>query len=147
MTEPRPQVDDAMELEAATIVAAKIGNGATPESIAEHYQYLMDGYELAKRLDRYEGWDTTREEMESLDEMGYLVSSALSKAEKEWFERTNPQPPLEVGTVIRLRDGIGAITGIYKYGPAKYLVKPDGQDDATSGQRRIIINFEDAKAA
>lgn len=144
MTEPRPKIDDAMELEAARIVAEKIGKGATAEAIAEHYRFPMDGYELAKNLDRYEMWDVSRQEMEILDEMDVLVCRAERKAEKEWFERNQPQPTLPIGTKLKLRDGAGEITGVSTNSPAKYEVKMDGHDDGLSGWMRRLINFEDA---
>ena len=142
--EPRPKIDDAMELEAARIVAQKIGKGAQPATIAEHYRFPMDGYELARELERNEMWDVTRQEMETLDEMDGLVSRAERKAEKEWFERNQPQPTLPVGTRLKLRDGTGEITGVSTSSPAKYEVKMDGHDDERSGWMRRLINFEDA---
>lgn len=138
--EPRPKITDAMKLEAAKAVAAKID--ADPEIIAKHYRYPMDGYELAKELDRYEMWDLTRIEMEELDRVDFRARELIEKAEKEWFERNQPKPPFELGTQIKWRGIIGEITGIYEYGPAKYLVKPN---DNSTGDGRYIVNFEDAK--
>ena len=140
--EPRPKIDNAMELEAARIVAEKIGRGATAEAIADHYSYPMDGYDLAKQLDRHEFWDTTRAEMEILDEMDVFVSRAERKAEKEWFERNRPKPPFAIGTRIQWRDITGEITGISEHGHGKYLVKPDV---STIGDGRYLVNFEDAQ--
>lgn len=143
--EPRPQVDDAMELEAAKVVAARMGVSDiddTAESIAAEYSYPMDGFELAKKLDRWQNWDTTRSDMDELDALDSLVSKALADAEKRWFERNQPQPVLEVGARIQWRGVTGEITGIYEHGPAKYLVKPD---NSTIGDGRYIVNFEDAQ--
>ncbi len=143
--EPRPKFDGAMKLEAAKIVAAKMAVTdieGTAESITEEYSYPMDGFELAKKLDKWQSWDTTRDDMEALDEMDSLVSAALGQAEKEWFQRNNIEPTLAIGTRIQWRDVIGEITGISDYGHAKYLVKPDV---SAIGAGRYLVNFEDAQ--
>jgi hypothetical protein len=143
----RPTVTAAMILAAAEVVAAKIE--ADAPTIAQYYCHPMDGYELAKELDKNAYWDTTREDMEALDEVESLVRSALAAAEKQWFAENGIQPPLPVGTALLCHRAKqpGTITGIYQYGPGCYEVKPDGQDDAACGNRRWIIKFEDAVAA
>jgi len=110
-----------------------------PQPFAEHYQPGMDGYELAKELDKNAYWDSSREEMEALDEVDYLVERAVAQAVKAWAEEFKPEPPLPVGTRVER----GVITGIYDYTPATYLVKEDG---CTNDSRRLI-KFEDAVAA
>lgn len=143
----RPTVTKEMILAAATVVAAKIDGDA--ETIADYYQLGMDGWELAKALDQNAYWDTSREDMEALDEVDYLVRSALTEAEKQWFADGNIQPPHPIGTRLLCFDdkSPGEITAISDYAPACYEVKPDGQDDETSGHRRWIIRFENAVAA
>ncbi len=143
--ELRPKINDVMKLDAAKIVAAKMAVTdieGTAESIAEEYSYPMDGFELAKKLDKWQSWDTTRDKMEALDEIDSLVSTALRRAEKEWFERNNIKPTLAIGARIQWRDVIGEITGVSDYGHGKYLVKPD---KSTIGDGRYIVNFEDAQ--
>ncbi|WP_324731023.1 hypothetical protein [Pseudomonas paeninsulae] len=142
----RPTVTEAMILAAAEVVAAKIDADAA--TIAEYYEHPTDGFELAKALDKWAGWDTAREDMEALDEVESLVRSALAAAEKQWFAEHDIQPPFPVGAKLQCRSGIvGSIAGIYQYQPAYFEVKPDGQDDAASGSRRLLIKFEDAVAA
>ena len=140
--ESRPKIDGAMELSAAKVVAEEHGDLDCAEAIVRQYCYPMDGYELAKALDLYEFWETTREEMETLDEVDDLVSDALRQAEKEWFEGNDIKPPHEIGTRIQWRDVVGEITGISDYGHAKYLVKPDV---STIGDGRYLVNFEDVQ--
>ncbi len=143
--EPRPKIDAAMRLEAAAALAAKIdleNIDSIAESICAEYSYPMDGFELSKKLDRYQSWDTTRQEMETLDEMDSLVAKAHREAEKNWFERNDIKPPLEIGTRIQWHDITGVIEGIYEHGHAKYLVKPDV---STIGDGRYLVNFEDAE--
>lgn len=136
---PRPTADKATILEACKVVAEKL-NGADAETIAQHYRRHMDGFELAKELDKYAYWDTTREDMEALDEVDALVDRAERKAVKAWAEEHNPQPPLPIGTRITQ----GVITGIYDYEPATYRVKEDG---CTNDSRSLLIKFENAVAA
>lgn len=143
--EARPKIDNDMVLTAAKVVAERMGVSDivdTAESIAAEYRWPMDGFELAKALDKWQSWDTTREDMEELDAMDTLVRKALEKAEQEWFEHNRPQPSFEVGARIRWRGITGKIDGIYEHGPAKYLVKPD---NSTIGDGRYIVNFEDAQ--
>jgi hypothetical protein len=142
----RPTVNKAMIEEAAKLYASKASFATDDErdvlahDIAEHYRYpFMDGFELGKALDG-EGWEIDAEIVSDLDTFQYEVADILKAAERKWFEWEKPQPPFPVGTMIRE----GEITGIYEHGPAKYLVKKPGQDDATTGNRRLIINFEDA---
>jgi hypothetical protein len=142
----RPAVTLEMIAAAAEIVAAKIDGDAS--EIAACYHHPMDGFELAKKLDAEMGWDTDRNDMDALDEVEILVSRALADAESKWLEASDIKPPLPIGSMLRCYGNqVGTITGIYKYSAAAYEVKPDGQDDATSGNKRWIIKFEDAVAA
>lgn len=134
----RPQITHEMKLAAAQQVAANIGD-ADAETIAETWQPHMDGYELARALDRNYYWDLTRDEMEELDCMQSIVDDLLREAEKQWFEENNIQPPLPIGT--RIKEGV--IADIDKYGVARYLVKENG---CTDPNRHLLIKFEAAEA-
>lgn len=135
---PRPKADKAMILAACTVVAEKINGDA--DTIAQHYRRHMDGFELAKELDKYASWDTTRDDMEALDEVDYLVDRAEDLAVKAWAEEFKPEPPLPIGSRVKQ----GVITRIYEYTPAMYCVKEDG---CTNDTRSLLIKFEDAVAA
>lgn len=135
---PRPRADKAMILAACTVVAEKISGDA--ETIAQHYRRHMDGFELAKKLDKYASWDTTRDDMEALDEIDYLVDRAEELAVKAWAEEFKPEPPLPIGTRVKQ----GVITRIYEHSPATYCIKEDG---CTNDTRSLLIKFEDAVAA
>ena len=143
----RPKVTKEMIIEAATKIAERLGGDA--ETIAEYYDHPMDGYQLAKELDRNAYWDLTMSDVEELDGMSSIVERLHSEAEKKWFAENNIQPPYPIGTRIRDRRWkdreVGCIDGIYQHGVAKYLMKPDGQDDEATGNRRLIIKFEDAE--
>lgn len=104
-----------------------------------------DGYSIAKWLDDHHGWDCNFGIAEILDGWSTVAGDALSTAEKEWAERVKPQPPFPNGTHVRISEKeTGVIDGIYEYGPAKYLIKIDGDPQAnTKSKSRRIVNFED----
>ena len=80
---PRPKADKVMILAACTLVAEKINGDA--ETIAKHYRRHMDGFELAKELDKYASWDTTRDDMDALDEVDYgRIEAILSMGGSPW---------------------------------------------------------------
>jgi hypothetical protein len=131
----RPTATKEMILAAATTVADNMEADAA--TIAEHYQIGMDGYELAKALNKYAFLDISREDMEALDEVNYLVEDAVRKAEKTWFVDNDIQPPLPIGAQIME----GLITGVSDDCPATYLVKETG---CMNDSRHRLIRFENA---
>jgi hypothetical protein len=151
---PRPTVTDEMKLSAAMPIARQmlsevsdsVESGAI--DIARNGRLHIDGYELAKALES-DGWDISREDIDTLDEFERNLDCELAVAEKEWAELNDIQPPLPIGSrVTTPHSGEGEITGIYQYGAAKYEVRLDSnseQDDACNS--RLIIRFEDATAA
>ncbi len=134
----RPKVTKEMILEAATKIAANLDGDA--ETIAECYSHPMDGYQLAKEIDRRAYWDLTMADVEELDGMSSIVSELHSAAEKEWAAENNIQPPLPIGTKITK----GVIDSVCSHSAARYRVKEDG---CTQDGRFLLIRFEDAKAA
>lgn len=136
----RPTVTEEIVRHAATIVAQKLEGGA--DDIVAEYSHPMDGFELALRLNKNQYWDVERDEMETLDEVEATVDQLLEDAEKKWFEENDIQPPLAIGTMTTL----GEITGIADHSTACYHIKEHGQDDS-SGWCRLVVKFEDAKAA
>lgn len=134
----RPTVTDAMKLAAAQQVAKALNGDA--ETIAQAYTHPMDGYELARELDRRYGWDLRRDDVDELDVMESLVREQLEAAEKAWVAECNVKPPLPIGTRIKQ----GVIAGVSDYSAATYKVKEDG--DTVAG-RFLLVRFEDAIAA
>ena len=135
----RPTVTDAMRLEAAIIVAEKLGEPDTADVIAKNYRHPMDGYELARELDRNEYWDLTMSDVEELDCMSSIVSRLLNDAEKKWFAENDIQPPLPIGT--RIMEGV--IDSVCDYKAATYRVKENGCEQQG---RFLLIPFERAVA-
>lgn len=149
ITPKRPTVTDEMVLAAAEVVAAKMSN-ADAATIAKHYQHSMDGFELAKALDKWAFWDTSREDMDALDEMEWLVDKALTDAEKQWAKQHSIAPPFPIGSRVRCpaRDRYGVIDSLCDYSAASYLVTPEDQDKREqAGKARWVIKFEDAELA
>ena len=136
----RPTIDKGTILAAAEKVATGLGDGADAETIADNYRPYMNGYELARQLDRCCGWDFTMAEVEALDEMTGIVMQLLHDAEKTWAAEYNIQPKLPIGTVIKQ----GVIAGVCEHSAAKYRVKEHGCDQKG---RYLLINFEDAEAS
>jgi hypothetical protein len=134
----RPKVTKEMILEAATKIAERLDGDA--ETIAEYYEHPMDGYQLAKELDRNAYWDLTMSDVEELDCMRGIVDQLHRAAEKKWVAENNIQPPLPIGTRITR----GVIDSVCSYSAARYRVKEDG---CTQDGRFLLIRFEDAKAA
>lgn len=142
----RPTVTDEMIRAAILEVAPSVAGSDASEieienvadSIGRVYRHHMDGYELAKALDKWEGWDTTREDCDELDRIDMLVDRRQREAEKAWFAANPVEPPHPVGTTITR----GVITGVYGHQPAYYLVKEHG---CTQEGRSLLIRFEDAR--
>lgn len=133
----RPTITDEMKLAAARQIADKVDGDA--ETIAEAYHHPMDGYELARELDRMYGWDLTMMDVEELDCMGILVRVELDRAEKQWAAQEAIEPPLQIGT--RIKEGV--IAGVCDHRAARFKVKENG--DETEG-RFLLVKFEDAIA-
>ena len=108
------------------------------KEIANHWLHNMDGYDLAKNLDDYEGWSITAEDVENLDGISDVVRQAEEDARKEWTAQWNIQPHLPIGTKIKQ----GEIVGVSEYHAACYNVKESG---CTQEGRYLIVKFEDAR--
>jgi len=133
----RPRVTDDMILEAAKQVAARLDGNA--EDIAQQYRHPMDGYELAKELERWCSWDVQRSDIDELDSMEYLVRDLHEKAEKQWVAENGITPALAIGAKIKR----GTICGVDDHRAAYYLVKENG---CTQEGRYLLLKFEVAEA-
>lgn len=161
MAETRPKyLTKEIALKAATPIAHRLAEHPNfdgyhaPDLAREIVRQVrdrryIDGYDLAKDLEDHEGWGINFEIVEILNDFSGEVDHEMRAAEKEWFERVKPQPPLPLGARVQVgRDETGIIDEIYKYGPAKYCVKIDGDPKAKPPTNsRRIIDFEDARAS
>ena len=137
----RPKVTPEMIAQAAQKLAA--GRGWDAEQVADvakHWRSYMNGYELAKELDTYCGWDIDASDVEALDWMGTEVREIHRQACIAWAKEHDIQPPLPIGTMTTR----GEITGVSQYDGACYLIREHGE---TNESRRLIVRFEDARAA
>lgn len=137
----RPQL--TKELIAATAVTFCEQNGMDHDAaadIASVWSGHMDGYELARELDRMCGWSPNAQDVEVLDGFSFALMEAHRAACLAWAKENNIQPPLPIGTMTTL----GEITGIYALDGACYEIRMTGDTDPT---RRRIVRFEDAREA
>lgn len=137
MSTSRPKVSKDMIREAARPVAESIDGDL--DSIVGQYTHSMDGYELARELERYCGWEVSRSHMEELDDIVDRVNALLLEAEKKWVKEHSIRPPHPIGAITVL----GEITSVPDRYPACYLVKELGQVDSECGNRRQVVRFED----
>ena len=105
--------------------------------ISRHWSPGIDGYELAKLLDDYEGWAITVDDVNELDCISSVVWQAEEDARKEWAAKWNIQPPLPIGTKLKQ----GEVVGVSEHRAACYNVKEVG---CTREGRYLIVKFEDA---
>jgi hypothetical protein len=137
----RPKVTPEIVAEAARQLAADNGwRDEQAADIAKYYKQWTDGYALAKELDSWCGWDIDVSTVEALDCMGPLVRELHRKVCLKWAKENDIQPPLPIGTMTTK----GEITGIYEHDAAYYKVREPG---AINDSRRLLVKFEDARAA
>ncbi|WP_422444153.1 hypothetical protein [Endozoicomonas sp. ALB091] len=145
----RPEVTPEIIMKAAEKTAAETSNLSLEEkaelanAIVQVYRTYMNGFDLAKALDR-NGWDDIDTMfVEDIDAMGFNVDTIHKEVCFAWVKENNIQPPFEIGTTL----DIGVITGISDHMPAYFEVKLTGHDDAKDGYSRRLLKFEDAVSA
>ena len=130
-----------MIAQAAQKLAASSGWDAEQVTdVAKHWRSHRNGYELAKELDTYCGWEIDVSDVEALDCIDSEVREIHRAACLAWAKEHDVQPPLPIGTMTTR----GEITGISTYDAAAYLIRENGE---TNESRRLIVRFEDARAA
>ena len=133
----RPKITAEMVKGCVSEIADDINVDA--ETIAAAFSPHMDGYQLARELERYHWVDgLTMPDVERLDEVAELVDDALRKAEMAWVIENHITPKLCEGDVIDR----GVIAGVCKHSPARYLVKEHG---CTQAGLFLLLKFEDAE--
>lgn len=127
------------------IKAGSFDKKDTPEDLAADIAKAcqgnqhIDGYKLAKALENLCGWEPDAAMVEYLDGFSYRCITLLDAAEKQWGVENPMEPPLAIGAVVRVSDGMGVIDHINKYKPAYYAVRVARLDDGFE-----LIRFEDA---
>ena len=108
--------------------------------ISKAWHVGMDGYELAKELERNFYWGSlSLQDAEDLDGIGWAVRDAEEEARKAWVLAWDIKPPYPVGTEITR----GVIASVHEYSAATYNVKENG---CTQDGRFLLVKFENAKA-
>jgi hypothetical protein len=147
---PRPrQLTDAMLREAGAMVIRQfVKDGSLPAkeldeaicdllSVTRHDRH-MDGYEIAKILERYHHWTCNRDMLEIFDEFSINCGTLLEKAEIEWAAENPMGPPFPIGTTVKTPHGNGQIEKVSKWHVARYIVGIEG--------RHLVVMFEDVSA-
>ena len=143
MPNKRPRVaTEAMRRDAAESVVADISGdiGNKSEAVDDilavtRRNQHMDGYQIARELERCKHWDCDMEIAEALDGFASACSMAVYEAQKKWAAENPIEPPFPVGTTVKTPHGVGAIDRVYEHGPHQYVVPLKGM--------MLVINFED----
>lgn len=137
----RPKVTpELIATVAAAFCSSAQWHASKADDLARAYSSGLDGYELAKTLDINHGWTPTADDVENLNCFGSEVREAHRKACIAWARDNNIQPPLPLGTMTTQ----GEITGVSDRYGATYLIR---ENDCTQEGRRLLVGFEDARAA
>ncbi len=137
----RPKVTPEILTQAAQKLADENGWDAQQvEDIARGWRQYMDGYEFAKYLENHCDWAITVADVDALDCFGSEVRELHRQACIAWAKGNDIQPPLPIGTLTTR----GEITGVSQYDGACYLIREHGE---TNESRRLVVKFEDARAA
>ncbi len=142
----RPTITKNIIRQAAQKTAAETCNLDTEEQtrlathLADIYHDGMNGYELARELERTFSWEYIDPMFVSdIDAMSCHVRTIHQNVCHTWVKEHNIQPPLPIGTQIKE----GEITAVSDHMPAYYEVREPDQDDSKGISRRLI-RFEDA---
>lgn len=141
------QRDAALEIVLELIKSGDFKPEEESEMIADilhvtRYNLMMDGYEIARDLEKYRGWMCNKDMVDILDDFYGLCSDALREKEKAWGKENPIAPPFPIGTLIHFRKESGVIVEIYEHVPASWLVRVP---DKTNGL--AIVRFEEASLA
>jgi len=137
----RPKVTPEMIEQAAQKLATENCWGDDQVAdVVKCYRNHMNGYELAKELESRCCWSISVMDVEELDSMDSEVREIHRTACLAWAKENDIRPPLQIGTITTQ----GEITGIYAHNGACYEIRKNGE---TNESRRLIVRFEDARAA
>ena len=148
---PRPILNDDIK-QAAAVSFVRAHSNIQDEfdlvdlafDIAEAHttSMLMDGYELAKKLEDRFDWQIDAQTVADLDDVSVYMRKQLQHEERLWVKNHNIQPQFAIGTAVVCRYGhicSGTITGVSEHEPATYLIQIPGEPENS----RAIVKFED----
>ena len=159
MTNPRPtKITDEMRLEVARRTARSLIDESDFteddfDPIVSQFKEVStgreNGYELAKKFDMAFGWSIDLGIVEIFDRCRAIYDDLLMDAQREWVLSEDIRPLYSDGQPVLLKSGeTGVITGVFKFRPACYEVKIDGDADADGPMKsRRICRFEDVEVS
>lgn len=101
-----------------------------------------DGYQLAKYLERYHGWDIDSHIVSCLD--GWHVHSAYQQFQRDWVKAYDVRPKLALGAAVTYQGVDGTIVRIDE-STGNYIVScPSKGHSATGG---FVVPFEVIESA
>ena len=138
------QITEAMALAAAEEIVAKLADvGEKAKAAADVVAVTscdrsMDGYQIARELERQKHWTCDMEIAEAMDRFYNLCNEALNDAVEQWAKDNPSRPSLPIGATVQTPHGVGIIERIDEYRPQSYIVPIGGH--------RLVIAFEDVSA-
>lgn len=123
-------------------IQEEMGTDEIAADLAKHCYRFNDGYELARNLEEYEGWDIDTITVGLLDSFDSYLSKHIKFLEEKWQQDNDIKPPFAIGTIVQCRHGgtsTGEISGISRYSVAAYEIKIPGEPENS----RAIVKFED----
>ena len=143
----RPRrITDAMAREAARAIVDNLPDdiGDGDEAVEDilwvtRHNRQMDGYEIARDLERYKHWSCDMGIAETLDGFLSACCHELDAAVMQWANENPMEPPVAAGVLVQTPRGEGTIEEVSPYPPLSYLVLVAGHS--------LLIPFEDVTAA
>src|SRR5699024_9527264 len=142
---PRPYVDDSLlakKIEESQEARRHEWNEEACLQIAPAFLTRSgDGFCIAKQLERYEGWDSERDEMEGMDAGWSMFYRAEEELERECVESNSIAPLFKIGDSVTFKSHRGVERGLVSQidkEKAKYIIQAENWDSGG----KPIINFE-----
>lgn len=113
--------------------------------------YTLDGYELAKYLEKTFDYKCDKQIVDLLDDLHFYVEDIYSKKVKEWVKINNIKPELEIGTKVKYKFFNnkfipGTITKIYE-DKACYCILSENMQSSNCSSKTlgILIPYEEVQ--
>jgi len=97
--------------------------------------YTMDGYQIARALERCKYWECDLALAKMMDDFGNHCHELLRAAERQWGNENPMTPPHAPGTTVQTPRGTGVIEEVFTHAPNSFLV--------LINDKHLIIPFED----
>ena len=150
---PRDVTDEMATRAAIKVAEGLLKSGAnfdehdTAEDIADdivkatRFNRHVDGYNIARDLERLCYWSPDAEMVKVLDTFGWRCRDEMAAALKVWAAENPMERTFPDGVRVTTPHGQGIIHGVSDYTPFSYLVKTDKERKGL-----LIVAFEDVTA-